>query len=637
VNEGKTRKQSIAGLENNIFFDAISDYITIVDRNYRIISYNKAVERQFGKDLKGKICYEVYQARSSICPGCAAKRSIESKKPEFTFQPATKVSKPVEIYAYPVLDENDEVAAVIEHGRDVSDKLAMELSLRENEKFIRSILDAVDECFIVIDRDYRVVSVNKAYCANAGMSEKEIIGRKCHEISHKSLTPCFDLGEDCPVRHTFETGKPFSSSHKHQDKEGNTVYVETKSYPLKDESGDVSSVIEIIDNITDKYLLEEHMLRSQKLDAVGLLAGGIAHDFNNLLQGIFGSLSMAKMYSEKGGGAYEMLEEAEKAIKTAKNLAKQLLTFSKGGEPVKKVLSLPSVIGDSAKFALSGSNVDYGISIAEDILPVEADEGQISQVIQNIVINAVEAMPTGGAVKIKAENITVAGEGGLPLEKGEYVLISIEDSGMGIPESFLPRIFDPYFTTKKKGSGLGLATSYSIVNRHGGFLDAKSAIGEGSAFLIYLPAVQPAGAEKIREAEALYEAKSRIAGGGRILVMDDEDVIRIIVGRMLETLGYEYELAEDGNEAIEKYRKAIDSGRLFDAVILDLTVRGGLGGRDTVNELLQIDPDVKAVVSSGYAEDPILADYSDYGFKAALSKPYDIEELSRALHSLKEK
>ena len=510
--------------------------------------------------------------------------------------------------------------------QDITERKKMEEALRSSRDFIENILNTVDEAFIVIDREYRIVRANSAYGIQVGMPVPEIVGRHCYEISHQSSLPCFETGEECAVRHCYDTGKPHTCVHKHASKDGNVLYVETKSFPLKDASGAVVSAIEVINNITDKHLLEEQMLRTQKLEAVGLLAGGIAHDFNNLLQGVFGSISMAKMSSDREGKAYGMLEQAEKALYQATNLTKQLLTFSKGGEPVKKVIALPTVIDNAVRFALSGSNINYQPSADENLWPVEADEGQINQVVHNIVLNASEAMADGGTVRIDMKNVLIPETSGLPLEKGKYVQIDIKDSGMGIPENFLSKIFDPYFTTKKKGSGLGLATSYSIIKRHGGVIMVNSQFGAGTTFSLYLPASEEGPVPEQAAAGDL------LSGKGRILVMDDEDIVRMVAGHMMNGLGYEAVFAENGEQALEKYSVAKKAGKPFDAVILDLTIRGGMGGKETVKRMAEIDPSVRAIVSSGYSADDILAHYGDHGFLAVLSKPYQIEELSRVLH-----
>jgi two-component system cell cycle sensor histidine kinase/response regulator CckA len=512
---------------------------------------------------------------------------------------------------------------------DITQRMKMEEALRSSRAFIENVLDTVDEAFIVIDKDYRIIMANNAYGKQENLPVRDIVGRRCFEISHGSDKPCYERGEECVVRHSFEEGQPHACIHKHYNNGGDVIYVETKSYPLRDVSGMVTSVIEVIKNITDKHLLEEQLLRTQKLEAVGLLAGGIAHDFNNLLQGVFGSISVAKMISDKEGKVSEMLEGAEAALHQARNLTKQLLTFSKGGEPVKRVVALPSVIHSAVKFALSGSNVNYIASIDDNLRLVEADEGQINQVMHNIVLNAVEAMPDGGTIRIAVKNVTVDGQSSLSLRKGDYVQIAIEDSGTGIPDSHISRIFDPYFTTKRKGSGLGLTTSYSIVKKHDGLMDVESHLGRGSTFFIYLPA---SGERLLSQAQE--QQKALLPGKGRILVMDDEEVVRTIAGLMVEGLGYEVDLAKNGEEATEKYSDALKAGHPFDAVILDLTVRCGMGGRETIRKMAEMDSEVLAIVSSGYSADTIVADYRQYGFKAVLSKPYAIEELGRVLHSL---
>jgi PAS domain S-box-containing protein len=519
---------------------------------------------------------------------------------------------------------------VVIRGRPVLYGVFRDISRRKQaEAMVRNILETVDEAFIIIDRDYRIISANRAYARQANLPVEEILGKHCYRISHGSNVPCHEAGEECAVLHTFEHGEPSTVVHKHHDKDGNLLYVETKSYPMRDASGDVVSAIEVINNITEKHLLEEQMLRNQKLEAVGLLAGGIAHDFNNLLQGVFGGISLAKQLAGKADPIYRHLENAEGALNLSRSLTRQLLTFSKGGEPVKRVISLHSVVLDAAKFALSGSGVDFQSSIDEGLWPVEADEGQISQVIQNIVLNASNAMPNGGAVTIRACNLPADGDAKSGLEKGDYVKITIEDTGPGIPESHLARIFDPYFTTKEKGTGLGLATSYSIVKRHSGLLDVHSELGRGSVFAVYLPA-----SRGVSLPDRETRGRAPVKGSGRILFMDDEEIVRNVARYMLESLGYEPDFAVHGDEAVSKYLKAMQAGVPYGAVILDLTIRGGMGGVETIKRIREQDPAVKAIVSSGYSDEPFAQRYEEMGFQAVLNKPYEAESLGRVLHSL---
>jgi CheY-like chemotaxis protein len=339
---------------------------------------------------------------------------------------------------------------------------------------------------------------------------------------------------------------------------------------------------------------------------------------------------MAKMTLDRKERALSMLEQAEKALNMSVNLTSQLLTFSKGGKPLTKRTDLRPAIENSVKFALSGSRVDYRIKIDQELWMVEVDEGQIGQVIQNLVLNAEQAMPIGGTVTITAENVSSRKKGLPPvLRRGNYVAISIEDRGIGIPEQYLPKIFDPYFTTKDKGSGLGLATSYSIIKNHGGLIEVKSKLGEGTTFIVYLPAVEAVETCKTPAPEDLQALRK-----GRILLMDDEDIVRDIVGLMIRSLGHDVELAENGTEAIEKYRESMKLGRQFDVVIMDLTVRAGMGGEEAIKELLQIDPAIKAIASSGYTDSAVISGYKTMGFKSSLSKPYDIASLNKALNSL---
>jgi two-component system cell cycle sensor histidine kinase/response regulator CckA len=389
-------------------------------------------------------------------------------------------------------------------------------------------------------------------------------------------------------------------------------------------------VLAVFDDISERKRFEEELLRAQKLESIGTLAGGIAHDFNNLLQGIFGYISLAKLKRNDPEESGAALENAEKALHMSVKLTNQLLTFSKGGNPVKTVIDLESVIESAAKFALSGSRSNYRISVEDGLWLVDADEGQIAQVVQNIVLNADQAMPEGGIVEVAIRNIQDPRQGPpFLLGQGCYVEIAISDTGLGIPEKDLLKIFDPYFTTKQKGSGLGLATSYSIVKNHGGFIDATSALGKGTTFRIYLPA-----AVGVKPEEKAVPIPEPVAKRARILLMDDEKVILSVGGELIKALGHDVIFAADGVEAIEKYRSSLEAGSPVDVAILDLTIRGGMGGAETLKKLLEIAPDVKAVVSSGYSDDSTIAAYEKQGFKAVLKKPYNIAQLGEVLNRL---
>ena len=532
--------------------------------------------------------------------------------------------------AVPLRNRAGDIVYMLSVTYDITARKEAEEKLRQSEQFVRNMLDTVDEGFIVVDRDYRIITANKAYCKQVEGYHGEVPGKLCYEVSHKIGKPCYEEGEDCAVRRVFETGEPHAAFHRHKDPEGNILYVETKAYPVRDASGRVTSAIETVKNITAKHLLEEERLKTQKLESIGTLAGGIAHDFNNLLQGIFGYISMTKMSLNRPERARSMLEQAEEALHLAVNLTTQLLTFSKGGKPVKRLIALEPVIETAVKFALSGSHSGHVLEVTPDLRQVEADEGQLAQVIQNIVINANEAMSGRGTVNISVANRDIAAGtiSGLP-EGGRFVSIAVQDSGAGIPRENLDRIFDPYFTTKKKGSGLGLATSYSIIRNHGGIIEVRSEVNRGSTFSIYLPASGRAATEEKTAAPAAVSA-----GRGRVLVMDDEEMVRNVAKEMIEALGHDVECAVDGEAAIEMYVRARESGNPFDVVILDLTVRGGMGGEQAISKLRELDPGVVAVVSSGYADNAVMSDFRAYGFSAVLNKPYRISALKDCLDAL---
>jgi PAS domain S-box-containing protein len=383
-------------------------------------------------------------------------------------------------------------------------------------------------------------------------------------------------------------------------------------------------------DITERKKMEEEILKAHKLESLGVLAGGIAHDFNNLLTGIMGNISLAKMFVKPGEKAYARLGAAEKACELTKGLTGQLLTFAKGGAPIRKVESMTRIIMDSAGFVLRGSNVRCAFSLPDDLWDVEVDVGQMSQVINNLIINADQAMPDGGKIAIHAENITLGPDGNLPLAEERYVHISIRDQGMGIPGENLPKIFDPYFTTKKKGSGLGLASVYSIIMKHGGHVGVESKPGSETTFHIYLPATDKGPAEEA----ALPKQREQGRGKGRILVVDDEQVVRETAREILGHLGYQADLCEDGTAALNLYRDARDSGIPYAVVFMDLTIPGGMGGKVTMKKLLEIDPDVKGVVTSGYSNDPILAHYREYGFSGVVAKPFKVDEIFAVLNTL---
>jgi len=382
-------------------------------------------------------------------------------------------------------------------------------------------------------------------------------------------------------------------------------------------------------DITDKHQMEAELLKVRKLESIGVLAGGIAHDFNNILTAILGNIELTTNRAEKDAKTVSLLSEAQKATKRATKLTQQLLTFSKGGDPVKETTSLPELITESADFVLHGSLISCDYTFQDDLWMVNVDSGQVSQVIQHIILNAKHAMTEGERINIRCDNVEdTASESLLSMHEGNFVRITIQDTGVGITQEIIDKIFDPYFTTKQKASGLGLAICYSIINKHDGHITVQSIPGKGTIFTLYLPAEPSTNITVVKQQKSRPSVKA-----ARIMMMDDEEMIRNLAQEQLSTLGHEAVLVVDGEQAINKYQELQDSGTPVDLVIMDLTIPGGMGGQEAAQQLLQLDPKAKIIVASGYSNDPVMANYREYGFYAALAKPFDLAGLRKSIDS----
>ncbi len=498
-----------------------------------------------------------------------------------------------------------------------------------HKQLLSAILHLISDAVISTDAEGRVSLINGAAEALTGWTEEEAVGKYVTEVVHvleeEIRVPCAN-----PVEGILKTGKPLDLTNCKilMDRGGAERIVIYTGAPVRDSKGNIAGAVLVLSDITEKREMKEEVLKLQKLESIGTLAGGIAHDFNNILTAIMGNISLARMYANPGDKASERLAEAEKASMQAKGLTQQLLAFSRKEAPILTVVSASELLKQSASFVLRGSNVRCQFSIPDNLWPLGIDEVQINQVIGNMIINADQAMPEGGIIEVGAENVILTAGDALPLEPGKYVKISIRDHGVGIPEEHMGKIFNPNFTTKQKGTGLGLAISRLIVKDHGGHIAVQSAIGIGTTVSIYLPAY--AGQNLARN-----ESKEKlIMGAGKILIMDDEQIVRDLAREMLSRIGYEVKAARSSDESIELYKRAKERGCPFDAVIMDLTVPGEMGGRKAIRKLIEIDPVVKVIVSSGYSNDPIMSDFRNYGFCSAIAKPYKIKELSRILHEV---
>ncbi len=487
-------------------------------------------------------------------------------------------------------------------------------------------LRSIGEGVITLDVNNRIELMNE-------VAEK-IIGKKNYEVKGESLNNILNLINEKTGADTDEIIMNLFVSDRIVRIDKDIVLICDKGISRKlamsgsiifDQNGKKIGAILVISDITERNRMEEEMLKSSKIESLGVFAGGIAHDFNNLLTAIIGNISLARLESKNASEIEELLKDAEKISLRARDLTRQLLTFSRGGAPVLSISCVKDLLEENVAFVLSGSNVKPSIETSPDLWNVEIDEGQISQVIHNFVLNAMQAMPSGGIVRIAAENASPEEIRRLPLDKRDYVKIIISDTGCGISRDNLARIFDPFFTTKVKGNGLGLAVCYSIINRHEGYIDVESSLGKGTTFRIFLPASKKKIDKEVKMAE------NTEFNGGRILLMDDEEMILRVGANMLEKLGLEVDCARDGLEAVEMCRSAKNQNP-YNLVIMDLTVPGGMGGKDAVEKIREFDSEIFVIVSSGYSNDPIMSDYTRYGFSGVIMKPYRMDDLIKMLH-----
>ncbi len=498
--------------------------------------------------------------------------------------------------------------------------------LRESQKMLSTVMDNIPQAIFWKDSNSVYLGCNKTFAAHAGLKyPSDIFGKTDDELPWSEEERNKYLEEEKKV---FENKRAQYRSIETQTQKSKHAVIEVNRVPLLDSENNIMGLLGTYEDITQRSAMEEDLARAQRLESLGILAGGIAHDFNNLLTGILGNITLSRSLLKSGEDVTNRLKDAEFASLRARDLTMQLLTFAKGGEPIKKVVLFEHILEQSANLSLRGSNVICNFEVDSGLWPVEIDEGQITQVLNNIIINSNQAMPEGGTIKIGASNVDIDERSKINLEPGKYIKVSIEDEGIGIPAEYLDKVFDPYFTTKKDGHGLGLASCYSIIKKHKGIIYVNSELGKGSEFVFYLPA----NSDYISEVKE--EIKTYSKGSGRILFMDDEEIIRNVAKEMLETEGFSLEFAAEGREAIDMYKKSINSKQKFDLVILDLTVPGGLGGKDTIKEIIKIDPDVKAIVSSGYSNDPVMAEYKEYGFSDFVPKPYNSDQLINVVNKV---
>ncbi|MBT3346506.1 MAG: PAS domain S-box protein [Gemmatimonadetes bacterium] len=496
--------------------------------------------------------------------------------------------------------------------------------LRVSEAKYRHFIENAQEGVWLIDADSTTTFVNRHMAQMLGYGAEEMLGR--HLFSFMDPAAVEQCKQQLSRRmQGFEDQHDFEFLHK----DGSRVYATLGTSPIVDDKGTYDGAIAFVANITERVRLEEEMRKVQNLESLGLLAGGIAHDFNNVLTGITANLGMLEQKLADRSDEHDMVQDAIRAADRTRDLAQQLMTFAKGGAPVKETALIDELIQQTTQLCLRGSSTKPEFDFAADLRSIDMDIGQISQVVQNLILNADQAMPLGGILKIQAQNADLSDRDAVPVASGLYVKVSVEDQGSGMTEEIRRQVFDPYFTTKETGHGLGLSMSYSIISRHGGHIEVRSRPDVGTVVDFYLPASrQEAPTPDVGQQQPL-------AGGkGRILLMDDEEIVRQTVSRMLEFLGYVIDEVSNGDEAIRVYESAMGTPTAYDVVIMDLTIPGAMGGREAVTRLREIDPQVRAVVSSGYSNDLLMSNYADHGFCGRISKPVTIKELSSTLQQV---
>jgi two-component system cell cycle sensor histidine kinase/response regulator CckA len=603
--------------------ESMEDGILVLDRNFHFTYWNSSMERISGipreKVLKSKkLPWEIFPNLKEAEIDDMMKKAMEGevvKRDKIPYKSKDAIKTFTSEMYLPLKNPEGDIYGIVGVVKEITKEIESEETLKESEEKYRILVENSREG-ICIFRNDRFLFVNDYLCDILRCSKEELYKVEVWDIISeddrnivREMERRRGVGEEIPD--VYEANII--------TQKGDVRFCEFSIIKITYQG--LESFMGIIRDITEYKDMEKEREKADRLESLGILAGGIAHDFNNFLTGILGNISLAKLHLDSNEEVYDILEESERAAQSARSLTQQLLTFSKGGSPVKVNIDVEDLVRSSANFVLSGSNVRCNFEFSEDLWNVKADRGQLTQVFNNLILNADQAMPEGGIITIRGENFKQDQDKSLPLKMEKYVKVEIHDRGIGIPEDVLPKIFDPFFTTKQKGSGLGLSTVFSIIKRHEGHITVQSKLGKGTSFFVYLPATDK---DKSRPNE---KEKKIPKGRGKILIMDDKSFVRNAAVKALILFGYEVEGVADGAEAVLLYRKEMNKGKPFGLIILDLTIPGGMGGEDTLKKLREINPEVKAIVSSGYSEDPVMSEFKKHGFNAIVRKPYQYEEL----------
>jgi PAS domain S-box-containing protein len=633
----------LEGVETRIrsIIENILDGMITVDAEGIIRSMNPSAEKMFGcinNEMVGhkftKLVPKTYGAEPE--PVVCAWDDLARKTGSTTMavgRTRRHATFPIEIsLSEMIVDKQQLFVAMV---RDVTERRRFEQEIAADKESLAVTLRSIEDGVITTDVQGKIIMINNAGENLTGWSSKEAIGQSLKTVYNIAI----DLAAQARAQKTGSRNEAQSillsmpENATLRSRKGTEHVIEQVASPIRDSKNEVAGVVLVFRDITERQRNEAERRKAETLEQLGLLAGGIAHDFNNLLTAIIGNISLASLLLPPDDEMATRLNDAKNASMRARDLAQQLLTFARGGAPIKKTASIGKLIQDTVSFSLRGTHSRSEFLFGADLWPAEIDPGQISQVVANLVVNADQAMPNGGTLRVSCDNFSYDSDTtpAIPdLLPGDYIRIAIRDEGVGIPEDCLKRIFDPYFTTKPKGNGLGLATTYSIIKNHNGLICVDSKVHYGSTFTLYLPALR----HHEIPVEPPRQLNQVIAGTGRVLIVDDEEAIRALVEFTLERLGYTVTQAESALEGVDIYRQKLEEGQRFDAVILDLTLPGGMGGKEALKKLIEIDPTVNAIVSSGYAMDATMSRYQDYGFRGVIAKPYEAAELGKIVHEV---
>jgi two-component system, cell cycle sensor histidine kinase and response regulator CckA len=628
----KRAKDELASRESHYqaMINSFEGYIYICSPDYRIEFMNERMKERLGRDATGEACHEALHDLDSVCNWCVNDRVLAGENVPWDIK-SPKDGRWYHVSNTPIFHPDGTVSkqALI---TDITERKINEEAIAESTETLKLLMDMMPVGVGWHDYQGNVEYLNQSFVKLFGYTLDDI----------RTAEDWLKLAYQDPAER--DARRAYWQNAITQSRADGTPIPPTET-KVRCKDGSVRHIIRHIElarhrvlntfvDITERELIQEERLKMQKLESLGVLAGGIAHDFNNILTAILGNITFARMIlsaPDKTDQADKILQSAEKASERAVELSNQLMAFAKGSKPVKKIVSVQRLVNESVNLMLRGANVKGALQLPLSLHAVEADEGQINQAFNNLILNAVQAMPNGGTLTVQAENVTLESANLGAIAPGNYVKLSFSDEGGGITKEHLKKVFDPYFSTKTGGKGLGLASTQSIITKHGGHLGVRSETGKGTTFLIHLPSIGVSYTELCTDKEHLGAASHL---GGAILIMDDDGPVVNLAKGILEFFGYQVTTCNSGEAAIQLYQANREAGRSFLAVIMDLTIPGAMGGKEAAQRILELDPKARMVVSSGYSNDPVMAKFQSHGFCAALPKPYKVEEIERVLAAL---